>query len=719
MVQPNRGNMPTSPGAFEDLMTALDIEDSYTHVAGHRVEITAPVRRRLAVALGYPAGTDAEIAKSRHRLEAARWSHPLPPVLVLREDDPAPACPINLPAGSGGGTVVVRLVAETGESFGREWQGGDGDRQALPLPPLPGPGYHRLEIEGAGLEGSVPLIVTPVQGYLPEDWRAEQGGRRGWGFAIQLYGLRSRHNWGYGDFTDLGAMAEVSRRLGASTLGISPLHALFPGQPERCSPYSPLSRLFLNPLFIDPEAVPEFAAFPEAVPADFRTRLAKARAASPLLDLDTVADLKDEVLRALWVHFRERSGPRAEAFARFVTEGGKRLEDFGRFLALNKALGTWERGNWRDWPETFRDPTSPQVDRFAAANREEVGYHLFLQWLAEEQLAAAAGKAGKLWLGLYRDVAVGFDRDGFDAWAFAEAVPEGISVGCPPDLRNPRGQDWGVCPFAPQALKEAAYRPWIELLRANMRHAGMLRIDHAFQLARLYWIPLGHPPTEGGYLRYPMADLMGILALESLRNRCVVVAEDLGTFPDGFRDRMAEAGGLSFRVLHRERTGDRGYKAPETYPRRAVTVVATHDQATASGFWTGRDIDVRTQLDLYPSPEAAEEARDQRPGERDKLVAALSLHAGLAGPAEDAEGRPTPELVLAEYRFLARTPAHLVLVQTEDVLGQLDQMNMPGTVYEHPNWRRRGPRDLEEMADDPRVRALARMFEEEGRAADD
>lgn len=722
---------------FERLMNALGIEASYTHVAGHEVAIPGIARRHLAFALGYSADNEKEVAESLARFDEEQWDRCIPAVLVLREDATNPTCPLVLRSGFDQATVTVSVMAENGDrrrlAFAVDAleltevtrrNGSAWERRLLPLPYLPPPGYHRLEISGPELEAHVPLIVTPVRAHLPEEWNRGGGDGLGWGLAVQLYGLRSQRNRGYGDLTDLSHLAGISHLLGAATLGINPLHALFPGQPSRCSPYSPLSRLFLNPLYIDVEAVPEFATCVEArelaATAGSRDRLAKARAAA-MIDPAAIAALKEPVLAALWAHFRDsvlaQNGDRAAAFRRFVAEGGERLEDFGRFLAMSEVLGTSAQGNWRSWPAAYHDPRADEVARFADGHRDRVDFHLYLQWLAEEQLAGAAGVATAMPLGLYRDMAVGFDRDGFDAWVFANTVPEEIAVGCPPDIRNPLGQNWGVCAFAPRLLKEAAYAPWIELLRANMRHAGMLRIDHAFQLARLFWIPLGRPATEGGYLRYPMDDLIGILALESRRNRCVVVAEDLGTFPEGFRTKMAEAGGLSFRLLHRERTPDRDYLAPETYPRQAVVVAGTHDHATLSGFWSGRDVEVRTALNLYPNAHAAAEAKSQRPDDRRRLLDALARQSGFDGPIEDTDGKPSPELVLAVHRYLAATPSCLVLVQIEDLLGQPDQMNVPGTVDEYPNWLRRGLVDIEDLALDQRIQALAALLRDAGRSA--
>lgn len=723
---------------FEQLAEAVGVPGSYTHVAGHPVVVARKTRARLLQALGYPAGSSSEIEASLRRVDAEDWRRPLPAVAVIREGAGDATVPLVVPADREAILLAVSLIAEDGavhrdairvadlplDAVSTQ-EGRQLERRRLRLGALPAVGYHRLVVEGLeGNDAVMPLIVVPASGHLPEAWRNGGTGGAGWGWSVDLFARRSRRNGGLGTFADLGTLAEVSAGLGASVLALNPLHALFADQPDRCSPYSPNSRLFLNPLYIDPTGVPEFDACGEArqiiASADHQALVAAAEMA-PLIDYRAVAAHRTPLLEALFHDFRDRhlgrGSERDLEFRRFREAGGQRLEDFARFEALGERLRRPDCSTWTAWPADYHDPRSPAVSAFAAEHRERVDFHLFLQWEAARQWHQAATSAKGLPLGLCGDVAVGFDRDGFDAWAFRDLMPEGVSVGCPPDLRNPMGQDWGVCPFDPRKLRQAAYGPFIELLRANMRGAGMLRIDHAFQLARLFWVPLGDGARGGGYVRYPVDDLMGILALESRRNRCVVLAEDLGTFPEGFPERMAALEALSFRVLHRERDAERGYKPPSSYPRLAVVTAGTHDQATLSGFWIGRDIVVRSELDLYPSPEEAVKAKDGRAIDRQRLLEALRRHGGLEGDPEDENGRPSLAFVLAVHRFLAETPSRLVLVQLGDILGHEEQINLPGTTVEYPNWRRRSLINVEEMGGDARVRALAEVFRKAGRAA--
>ncbi|MGH7090687.1 MAG: 4-alpha-glucanotransferase, partial [Stellaceae bacterium] len=434
------------------------------------------------------------------------------------------------------------------------------------------------------------LIVPPPLCHVPA---ALAGEAKSWGVTAQLYSLRSARNWGMGDYGDLAALAALAAGRGAAVVGINPLHALFPAEPRHISPYSPSSRLFLNALYLDIAAMPDLADAESArtriAAPEFAAALAAARDAA-LIDHVAVAALKQPVLRLVYQSFAARhlapdggaGTARGAAFREFQQAGGTELEDFGRFNALHATM--WRRGqfSWRDWPGELGDARSREVASFAAAHRAEIDYHHYLEWEGRRQLDAARGG---LRVGLYRDLAVGVDPSGADAWAEPRLFCNAAAIGAPPDLLNLKGQDWGLAPLNPVMLRRAAYRPFIAALRANMRHAGMLRIDHAMMLKQLYWVPRGAPPSEGAYVGYPFADLLGILALESARNRCAVIGEDLGTVPPGFSEILNDAGVLSYRLLLFERTEDGGFLPPKAYPRPAAAAFSTHDIATLKGFW--------------------------------------------------------------------------------------------------------------------------------------
>ncbi|SDG35709.1 4-alpha-glucanotransferase [Roseospirillum parvum] len=687
--------MPDS--AFQGLFDHLGIAAGYRHAAGHWVTTPASVRRRLAASLGAPVDTPAEARAALERLKAEE-SGPLPPVLVWT----AGAAPCPLPVVCIKGPLVAEITHE------------DGSHSEHPLDPAapglvpPAPGYHRLRLRAPGLAAETRLIVVPPRCH----WPAALDAARIWGLAVQVHALRDIRGGGMGDFHSLQGAIDAAASLGADTVGLNPLHALFPTRPERRSPYAPSSRRFLNPLYIAVELVPESDGLP-ITPLPNQSGPPRRRDVAALIDNRGVARHRLDVLEALFEAFATRhldqETPRGRAFAAFRSERGAALEDFARFQVLSELFE--DRGlppAWQQWPAAYRDPRGPAVRSLAQSHARRVTFHAWLQFEADRQLAACAtrAQAGGLRLGLYADLAVGVDRDGVDSWVFRDLLAQDISAGCPPDLRNPLGQDWGVAPFHPRALKAAAYQPFIDTLRAVMRHAGALRIDHAFQLTRLFWRPLDLPPGEGGYVAYPLADLLGIIALESQRAHCAVIAEDLGTIPDDFREAAMARGTLSYRILHRERGQGRSYLPPESYPAEAAVAAGTHDQATLAGFWTGHDVASRRELGLYPTDAAAAAAGPQRAEDRRQLVAALTA-AGLLDPATDPEG-PLPEgLAAAVAGFLGRTPARLVMIQPEDVIGQVAQVNMPATVDAYPNWRRRLAVPVEEWADDARFQAVA------------
>ena len=710
-------NAPDAP--LLRLTDRLGLLRRYVSAAGETVEVPPESLRALAAALGYAAESDEAAERSLAALDKAAGGA-LDRVLVVREGALVEAAW----RGAADAPLDWRVVLEDGSSAcGQatpEPAGGAGaPTLRLPVAALP-LGYHRLEVRAAEATHDATLIVVPRRAYTPEEW--ERDGRRDWAVTAQLYSLRSARNWGVGDFSDLGVLAAGAARLGASAVGLNPLHALFPANPGHISPYSPSSRAFLNPVYIDVEAVPEYADCDAArrvvAGADFQARLQAARDAE-LVDYPAVWSLKCQVLRALHRALRERNPAceRARDFAAYRRDAGAALERFAVFEALQEHLVA--QGcplSWRDWPEAYRDAGSPAVAAFAAEHAEAVEFSQFLQWETDRQLGmqAQAMRAAGMATGLYRDVAVGVDPHGAEAWGDPTLLVAGAAVGAPPDLYNPNGQNWGLTPFNPVALKQLAYAPFVAALRANMRHAGAIRIDHVIGLQRLYWVPAGAEADAGGYIAYPYDELMGLVALESRRHRCFVVGEDLGTVPEGFRNDAAQRGVLSYRVLMFEREhGDGAFLPPHAYPELAAAAVSTHDLPTLAGFWSARDQQWRRDLGLYPTPQDAERDADFRRSTRHALVAALAAHGGLAPDAAAVLARddPPPQaiaaLVEAAHRFLAAAPSRLLLVQLEDLAGEVEQMNLPGTVDEHPNWRRKLRRPLDRVLGDAAVLRVA------------
>ncbi|HLS85138.1 MAG TPA: malto-oligosyltrehalose synthase [Burkholderiales bacterium] len=532
-----------------------------------------------------------------------------------------------------------------------------------------------------------PSLEKDARCYEPPIFEA---GGRAWGITVQLYGLRSERNWGIGDFADLRALVGIAAGLGAAAVGVSPLHAS-----SGASPYSPSSRHALNVLYIDVESVPGYDECPPArklvqSPA-FQRKLKKLRDA-PLVDHAGVASLKLPVLEILFErsrNARSKRGKRLEDFRRSSTRG---VRAYALFEALREKFG----GGWQRWPEAYRKPDSKAVKAFARRHAKRVDFHLWLQAIAREQLDAAQARARALGMpiGLYVDLALGADAGGAEVWGDQAAYALEASIGAPPDEFNPAGQDWGLPPYSPRALQASAYRPFVELLDSNMPEGGALRMDHVMALSRLWWIPRGNQPEAGGYVRYPFEELLAVLARESRRRRCMVVGEDLGTVPGELRSALSAANVLSYRPLFFEKDGKGGYLPPQDYPRNALTCVSTHDLPTWKGYFEANDIALRESLGLGGEPE---KERAQREADKARLAEALARE-GLEPTAACA------------HLFLALTPCKLLMVQPEDVFELGEQANLPGTIDQHPNWRRKLPVPIERWREDPRVAALARSL---------
>jgi len=696
----------------------------YHDVFGHRVEVPPAQLAALLHQFGWGAHAPDDAGAWHREIEQredAAWRRALQPVQVVaagshrfalrvRTPHDAPARGWTLHGEDGRVLGSGRLAPGEGAEHGRRHV--DGVERIERLHELAAelpPGYHRLVLEGEA-EAQL-LIAAPGQCHLPPE------GERSWGIAVQLYALRSGRQWGMGDFTDLAELVPVAARLGAQAIGLNPLHALFLDDPGRCSPYSPSSRQHLNALYIDVEAVPEFAACEAArrhvaAPA-FQQRLASLRAAE-LVDHAGVAAAKLEVLALLHRHFAGTAhGPRAEAFAAFRAARGEALQRQALFDALHAHFRRLDAAawGWPAWPAGYHDPASPEVAAFAQAHAPQVEFHAWLQWVADEQLQAVAVRCREagLRIGLYQDLAVSVDRHGADAWSARAVLAAQASVGAPPDALGPLGQDWGLPPLVPERLRESGYRLFIDSLRACMRGAGALRIDHVMGLTRIFCMAPGATPAEGAYVYYPAEELLSIVALESRRHGCVVIGEDLGTVADATRALLARFALLSYRLLYFERHGA-GFKRPGEYPQNALVAIGTHDLATLQGWWAGADLLTRVRLGLLPGPQAGWQQLHERAAERVQLMGALDAEGlqGLEGAARAlGEGTLGVPAAAAIHAYLARSPARLMMVQAEDLLAQQAQANVPGTVDEHPNWRRRLALPAPQWPAEPRVQAIA------------
>ena len=672
--------------------------------------------------LGFPADSDEAIRRSLEALEREPWERLLAPVSVTTAEGEGTDITLAVPDGRDRDVFSWSLRLEGGETregrfvpgdlpceASREIDGEPVSRRLLRVPPLP-VGYHRLRVSAAGLadDAEQTIIAAPGRCWQPG---GDASPERRWGIAVQLYSLRSDRDWGIGDFSSLADLAENAAAIGIAMIGVNPLHALHPCHGGH-SPYFPSHRLFLNTLYIDVPAVPEFAecaAVRERVEdLGFRKRIEALRR-SELVDYPEVTAVKRSVLEDLYTDFRSRhlgGGKRAAAtdrgreFRTFQTARGIDLRRFAIFETISEIQGS--ETPWHLWPEGLRRPDGKDIADFERRHVERIEFFEYLQWEASRQLDAAveAGARAGMGIGLYGDLALGTAPDGAEAWAYQDCLAFGVRVGAPPDEFNQLGQDWGFPPFNPRALRERAYGPFAAALRAAMQPCGALRLDHVMGLARLYWIARGRPAADGTYVGYSFDDLLAVVRLESHRNSCRIVGEDLGTVPEGFRAHLAAFGFLSYRVMYFERANDGGFIAPEHYPAQALATVSTHDLPTLAGYWSGYDLDEKARLSLFSSAEAEEAARRGRDGDRRRLREYLTWHTGI--PIGDGPGGDAYRLLAtAVVKTLAKTPCQLTLIQVEDLIGVVEQANMPGTTHQHPNWRRRLPRPLPELLQDP------------------
>jgi glycogen debranching enzyme GlgX/4-alpha-glucanotransferase len=680
------------------LAGAAGLTHDWWDITGTNHLVSDDSRRALLRAMRLPADTPADLAASLYSLGALTVFAALPPSLVVTEGSA-----IELKLGPALGTlsraialVVLRqdgsrervvVTPQTGAlSLATAPDGRTATIRTVTLPPQP-LGRHRILCADGAEPAACQLIVAPARCYLPP--ALAQGARR-FGLAAHLYTLRRPDDQGIGDFSTLAEIGVRTAAEGGAVIGLNPLHALFPQDRRYASPYSPSDRRFLDPIYVDVAAIPFLADLPEV-----RAALAAEWAAfavvreTAAVDYPVVWAAKRRVLAAAAAALARLppDHPAAKAFAGFLAEGGPGLQGFATFEAISAA---YPQGSWRDWPAALRQPNSPAVRDFAAQAPEAVRLSAFMQWVADHQLAEAdaRARAAGLSLGFYRDLAVGTAPIGAEAWSEQDLLMTGVSVGAPPDPFSTEGQNWNLPPPNPVAMAAEGYGGFGGLLRANMRHAGALRIDHVLGLNRLFLIPEGARATEGAYLAYPLHDLLGVTALASQEAGCVVVGEDLGTVPDGVREAMSDRGLLSYRVLWFEREGER-FLPPESYPQLAAACVSTHDLPTLAGWWIGADIDERVVLGLSDAAAAAA-AHVARGREKARMLEALAGQGLIASAAgHDLAAPLSADLAGAIHAYVSATACLLDLVQADDLAGETVAVNLPGTDTERPNWRRR------------------------------
>ncbi len=676
------------------LAAAAGVAVHWIDADGQPQTVSPDVLRRILAGLGLPAESHSQVVESLANLRQAGEPPPLFTLEQGRRFDLssyfAPGSPFELNLEDG------RLHSGRLDERGR-------------LPAIEHAGYHRLQIG----ERLFTLAVAPPRCFS----LAELG--RGlsphlWGLTVQLYALRRPGDGGTGDTLALETLVRHAARQGAAGIAISPLHAMFSADTHRFSPYSPSSRLLHNVLHCAPSSILGEREVRAAIEANGLAEEYQRLERLELIDWPAAASAKLRLLRTLHAEFRQGGNPLEQDFASFRQRGGETLENHCRFEALHAYHVTHNNlYDWRQWDPALRCPGSAAVAGFAREYAEEIAFHAFAQWLIARGLerAQSAARSAGMPIGLIADLAVGADGGGSQAWSRQAELLPSLTVGAPPDALNCNGQSWGVSAFSPRGLRRHGFQAYIEMLRANLAHVGGLRIDHVMGLRRLWVIPPGGAQCDGAYLHYPEEDLLRLLALESWRHSAVILGEDLGTVPEGFRPKLAAQGILGMRVLLFEHDRQGQFHAPPQWSDQALATSTTHDTPTLSGWWQGHDINWRERLQLCET-NAAQQTRQR---ERRALRQALSAD---GGPPQE-EPIDDSALIDACVTFLGHTPAPLVLLPMEDALGLDEQANLPGTVDEHPNWRRRLPLDCDELLDTPtvarRLRLLAEAREESRR----
>ncbi|TXY14542.1 4-alpha-glucanotransferase [Vibrio mimicus] len=720
--------------ALKQVAEMAKIADRYVSAWGSEAQVEDDTIRHLLASLGYDTSSDEALlqsAEKKHKKDV------VDPVLVVHQGTVIEV-PLYLGVSARESEFDWRLQTEQGEVLEGYLQSqivrderAEGGPLVFALPndlPL---GYHTLLIARKRRKApyEMTLIVTPQACYKQP---ALVQGKKLWGPSIQLYTLRTQHNWGMGDFGDLKQLvADIASR-GGDFVGLNPIHALFPANPEGASPYSPSSRRWLNILYIDVSSVPEFALSAEAQQKvgspEFQQRLQKVRDAH-WVNYSEVAELKLSVLPLLFAEFKKRHldkhSDRAHAFLNFVEEGGESLLHQAAFDALHAQLHAEDASvwGWPVFPEKYRRFDSAAVQKFIDEQKDQVHLYMYLQWIADAQIHEAQSLAEEkgMAVGLYRDLAVGVADSGSETWADSGNLLQDVSIGAPPDVLGPLGQNWGLPPLNPQVLQATAYDAYIKLLRANMKHCGALRIDHVLGLLRLWWIPKGENATKGAYIYYPVKDMLAILALESHRHQCSVIGEDLGTVPDEIVELLRDAGVHSYKVFFFETSKeDGGYVSPVHYAEQSMAALCTHDMPTLRGFWHCDDLKMGREIGLYPDEEQLQGLFDDRLKSKQGILDSVAWHGYLpAGVGRDATQVPMDSYLSEALQLhVAAGSSALLSVQLEDWLEMDKPVNIPGTVNEYPNWRRKLSVNLDEIFAREEVnRIAARLTEVRGKAS--
>lgn len=639
--------------------------------------------------------------ESLRNLNNIQWLNPIRPVIVVSETAQPEYISVSLPSESSI-SVVVRITDEDGSTQeistsaiqpieSSKINGRKYERFNIPIGEPRPIGYYDIFIETSpNISLSTKLIIAPGKCHLPKSKR--------WGVNLNLYALRSKENWGVGDLEDLRNFVKMSASLGADFTGINPLHAISNNPPAGVSPYFALSRVFSNFIYIRPDSNEDFE---ETIDSEI-----KKLQESEFINYKSVAELKLKHLASCFDTFMEKhymkQTERGRSFSEYLKDSGEPLKLFGSFMSIAHKLGGIYDA--LKWPEEYRSPDSPKVQSIMQTGGKRVLFHAYLEWLLDEGLGSVAKTAQDVGMsiGIYGDLAIGSIKGGFDEWAFPDMFASGMTVGAPPDDFCLSGQEWGIVPLDPMGMQQNAYSFFIETLRKNMRHFGALRIDHALGLFRQFWVPAGKTPDHGVYVNYPHEDLLRIIALESVRNKTVIVAEDLGTVGNDVKNALQSFGMLSYKLLYFERQWpNRNFLHPHDYPEMSLSAVTTHDLPTLSGWWAVHDIEVKKAIGSYPDEQSAQNQTNERLFDKELLLNALKETVQGFDASSDARG-----VLIGAHEYLSMTNSLLVSVSLDDILMTLDQQNMPGTVASYPNWSRKTPIDVNMIFNQEMVKSV-------------
>ncbi len=698
--------MKLKQNPLDKLADIYKILPFYRDNAGAIHNIDEISQKNILAAMGANVKNNKDILENINKAICDDYKKILPSIIVLKKNDIPYKIEVNLNAcAKTSGTLNWKIVCEDNKKFKgsidilklqiinrKKLNSKVYTKRTLLIDANIDYGYHLIEIEFDGKKSVAELVIVPDSCYVDPALKSNKL----WGIAVQLYSLRHKNDWGIGDFTALKDMIDAAKKIGAEIIGINPICALFPERPNDASPYYTNDRRFLNFVYIDVEQVPEFKQILHLLSSDFMNNLKTAKNAE-IIDYGLIYYLKLEALKKCYEYFISNPSKEFKKFKEFINEQGEALAEFSCFQSLSQHFAYKGAHYYGDWPKEYKNAASSEVADFKANNLNNIEFYSYLQWLAFCQLKDAAKYADKnLALGICFDLPVGEGNSAFVTWQKDSINVKNFSVGCPPDAKRPKGQNWSLAPENPTLMQENKYQSFKKQIIECMMFAKAIRIDHAMRLERLFWVKdakiSDDAPIIGSYIKYPLEDLTGIIALESHRHKCMVIGEDLGTLPSGFREKMWYKKILSTKEVFREHDDYGNLLKPEKYPELSTIMIGTHDNPTLNAFWQNIDIEVFKKYHLFVEENQYNLASNKRKSEKRKLLELLNdLDLWNNSPEEIkkySEDKDVPKnLYKAFFEFIGMTKSMIAMIKIEDLLELKDMVNVPGTYLEHPNWR--------------------------------